>query len=309
MNDLVKDTSNSLADCVDGKYKYEEYIKIIHKAGNYCFLNQFENLIDGGENIISNLKANKLIEIKPLNKRYNYLYLTDTAIKYLELKNSKEGFSDINKNPSQKELFSSAYKFHLIVKNVDSVDDKSTINELKDRIENNINSSYEESKKIFKNIYEFFNILPRFEGETLELTILDTGIYEAYDYLKQINLVKALNLGIENINIIIYSYSDERGSNLFRQFERARNNKDEALSIMNSYEYSYNYRFKEDNIDIPKDKVQSYIPEFKVESKEDLYYIGEYISIVPDHDNEISSQDRKAIYNLINRLNVSKGKD
>lgn len=121
----VRDDIIKLETFVAIKFKYEEYIEMIHEAGGYCFLNQFTYHYDNNEGryIAKQLEDAGLIKTKAISN-YKYCYLTDVAVKYLKLKDSEKDYSEISKSqinvkrvnvtPSDKVLFASAIKFALI---------------------------------------------------------------------------------------------------------------------------------------------------------------------------------------------------
>lgn len=143
MKAIVRDDIISLNAFVSAEFKYKKYLEILRMAGNYCFLDQFKNLVDGYQAILKGLIENNLILTENVNRNYKYIYLTDTAMKYLYLRNSVEDFSDVkknkisvqkvNKHPTEKQLFVSAYKFHLLI-DKKSIDKESILNELENYI-------------------------------------------------------------------------------------------------------------------------------------------------------------------------------
>lgn len=122
----VRDDIISLDSFVQAKFKYEKYLLLIKNAGNYCFLEQFKRFFEKGETIAKNMEALSLIKTETLNNNYKYIYLTDTAMKYLVLKDDPKDYTGVGKNkisvlnvnkyPSEKVLMSSALKFELIAK-------------------------------------------------------------------------------------------------------------------------------------------------------------------------------------------------
>lgn len=124
MKAIVRDDIIALDSFVAAEFKYKPYLEMLMKAGNYCFLDQFKRLMPSGQSIISGMIEKNLVATENINKNYKYIYLTDTAMKYLYLRDSGEDYSEItknrisvkkvNKNPSEKQLLSSAYKFHFI---------------------------------------------------------------------------------------------------------------------------------------------------------------------------------------------------
>ena len=121
MKAIVRDDIISLDSFVAAEFKYKYYLELLMKAGNYCFLDQFKTLIKSGQTIIKGMEENNLIATENLNKNYKYVYLTDTAMKYLYLRDDEKiiqtlqnriSVKKVNKNPTEKQLLSSAYKFH-----------------------------------------------------------------------------------------------------------------------------------------------------------------------------------------------------
>ena len=144
MKAIVRDDIILLASFVEAEFKYKEYLEILKSCGNYCFLDQFKKLIPNGQSIVNGMLENNLIATENINKNYKYIYLTDTAMKYLYLKDSEEDFSNIQKNrisvkkvlknPTEKQLMSSSYKFHMIIKGHKLINKESIVNDLRDRI-------------------------------------------------------------------------------------------------------------------------------------------------------------------------------
>lgn len=124
MKGEVRDDIISLDNYVAAEFKYKEYLELLFNAGGYCFLDQFKTFIQSGATIIKNMQEHSLVGVENINNCYKYVYLTDTATKYLELRGCKEDYSNVKKNqisvkkfkknPSQKQLFISAFKFHLL---------------------------------------------------------------------------------------------------------------------------------------------------------------------------------------------------
>ncbi|MGK0469516.1 hypothetical protein, partial [Clostridium sp.] len=127
----VRDDIISLDSFVQAKFKYEKYLLLLKNAGNYCFLDQFKRLFEKGETIAKNMEELSLIKTGTLNNNYKYVYLTDTAMKYLILKDDPKDYTGIvknkisvlkvNKYPSEKVLMSAALKFEIIANGKNSL--------------------------------------------------------------------------------------------------------------------------------------------------------------------------------------------
>lgn len=182
----VRDDIIGLDSFVVAKFKLEKYIQMIKDSGNYCFLDQFKRLFKNGEYIATQLEESNLIKTATLNNNYKYIYITDTAMKYLTLKDDPRDFSKVkkssisvakvNKYPSEKVLISSALKFNFIsqAKNEIFIKDnllKSLENEYcrkyevndtkadKGHLQEQINSLKDkcnEEQKLKENIYDIF---------------------------------------------------------------------------------------------------------------------------------------------------------
>ncbi|MGL4874921.1 MAG: hypothetical protein ACRC30_09765 [Clostridium sp.] len=178
MKAVVRDDIITLSSFVDAEFKYKYYLELLQKAGNYCLLEQFKTLVVGGAHIIKSMQASNLVATEYLNTTYKYIYLTDAAMKYLELRDSEKDFSDmkknsisvtkIKKNPSQKQLFSSAFKFHLLM-NGDKVDKASTLSEFEDCL----------YKQVFTKDKEYVNRY--FENTNTQIETLIKNIDEETD--------------------------------------------------------------------------------------------------------------------------------
>lgn len=143
MKAIVRDDIISLSSFVEAEFKYKKYLEVLMYSGNYCFLDQFKRLVPNGQSIVKGMLENNLIATESVNKNYKYIYLTDTAMKYLYLKDSEDDFSDIKKNrisvkkvvknPTEKQLLSSAYKFHMLINDDELIKKDSIVNDLRDR--------------------------------------------------------------------------------------------------------------------------------------------------------------------------------
>ena len=465
MKAIVRDDIISLDSFVAAEFKYKSYLEILMKSGNYCFLDQFKKLIDGGQSIVNGMIENNLICMENINKNYKYIYLSDTAMKYLYLRDSEEDYSKVtknrisvkkvNKNPTEKQLLSSAYKFHLLVKGEDFIDKESIMKSLEDIIflkrhngnsesynnwykktqekiknlkfeietlknekiqfENNIvklnngvglfdsakeyneylnlDSKYnsyktdlneksqkflktgvkelnleieyleklrgatyknfliknkaignlneiikdfkegistkenefievekvfnkittavnevtlpkvKEVQKVFENLYNISKVIARIKGKTLEFIILDTGNFKtAYGYLKQINSIKELDLGFEEVKIIIYSYAEHRGFNLYNEFMDAKSKKEKALNTMKSFNLKTRNALKKSDFYIAAKKIYDNTPEFEVETRDDFFYMKKYTEFISSSTKSIKRKDKDAIDNLIKNL-------
>lgn len=142
MKAIVRDDIISLDSFVAAEFKYRKYLEILKISGNYCFLDQFKKLVPKGQSIVNGMIKNNLIATENINKNYKYIYLTDAAMKYLYLKDSDEDFSEvtknrisvkkISKNPTEKQLLASAYKFHLILEGDKLIDKESILKNIED---------------------------------------------------------------------------------------------------------------------------------------------------------------------------------
>lgn len=165
MKAVVRDDIIALDSFVAAEFKYKPYLEMLMKSGNYCFLDQFKRLIDGGQAIVNGMIENNLIGMENINKNYKYIYLSDTAMKYLYLRDSEEDYSKVtknrisvkkvNKNPTEKQLLSSAYKFHLLATGEDLIDKDSIIKSLEDIVFlKKYNINFEKYNNWYKNNQE-----------------------------------------------------------------------------------------------------------------------------------------------------------
>lgn len=211
MKAIVRDDIISLDSFVAAEFKYKSYLELLMKAGNYCFLDQFKTLIKSGQTIIKGMEESNLIATENLNKNYKYVYLTDTAMKYLYLRDDEKDYSDVtknrisvkkvNKNPTEKQLLSSAYKFHFLATGEELIDKESIMKSLENFIFKKLNNadreaydkwykinqekieeikneitSLKDEKENFKNIILKFN-----EEEEKELELLNASPeYDTY---------------------------------------------------------------------------------------------------------------------------------
>ena len=144
MKSIVRDDIIALESFVAAEFKYKYYLETLMKSGNYCFLDQFKRFIKNGQAIVNGMIEHNLLGLENINKNYKYIYLTDTAMKYLYLRDSEEDFSDVkknrisvkkvDKNPTEKQLLSSAYKFHLLIHGENLIDKESILKSIEDMI-------------------------------------------------------------------------------------------------------------------------------------------------------------------------------
>lgn len=465
MKAIVRDDIISLNSFVAAEFKYKTYLEMIMKSGNYCFLDQFKKFIPSGQAIVNGMMENNLIGMENINKNYKYIYLSDTAMKYLYLRDSDEDFSKVKKNrisvkkveknPTEKQLLSSAYKFHLLAEGEELIDKESIMKSLediiffkrhnvnsesynnwykktqekiknlkfeietlkneKDQFENNIvklnngvglfdsskeyneylnlDSKYnsfktelneksqkflktgvkelnleieyleklrstvyknfsiknkvignlneiikdfkekisvkenelievekvfnkiitsvdeitlpkiKEVQKVFENLYNISKVIARIKDKTLEFVILDTGNFKtAYGYLKQINSIKALDLGFEEVKIIIYSYAEHRAFNIYNEFMDAKSKKEKALKTMKSFNLKTDNAAKKSDFYIAAKKIYDNTPEFEVETRNDFFYMKKYMEFISSSTKSIKRKDKDAIDNLIKSL-------
>lgn len=154
----VRDDIISLDSFVAAKFKFEEYLEILKKVGNYCFLDQFKHHFKNGAYIASQMEEYNLIKTEALNNNYKYIYLTDTSMKYLILKDDQRDFSNISKNsisvikvnkyPSEKVLMSSALKFALLMERKVDISKESVVKQARRAFLHQYNiKTYDKEKK------------------------------------------------------------------------------------------------------------------------------------------------------------------
>lgn len=160
------------------------------------------------------------------------------------------------------------------------------------------------AQREFEKLYDISKIIARLNGKTLEFIILDTGNFKtAYGYLKKVNELNSLTLGYEKVNIIIYSYADHRAVNLYNEFIKVKKDKQKNLETMKTYNLKTKNHTKKPEFYLKSEKHYDNTPEFEVEVRDDFFYIGKYKSVVSSGDKSIKRKDKKAIDDLINKLN------
>lgn len=215
MKAIVRDDIIALNSFVAAEFKYKIYLEMIMKAGNYCFLDQFKRFIQNGQAIVNGMIENNLIGMENINKNYKYIYLSDTAMKYLYLRDSEEDFSKVkknrisvkkvDKNPTEKQLLSSAYKFHLLVQGEEMIDKESIMKSLEDIIfikihKGNVekyNYWHKKSQEKIENlkfeIESLKNEKNKFENNIVKLNN-DVGLFDSKkEYNEYINLDSKYN--------------------------------------------------------------------------------------------------------------------
>lgn len=125
MKMIIRDDIISTKTYLAAESKYKEYLEALYGCGGYCFLEQFERLLDGGNYLAKNMEDDNLIKTDYFS-RYKFVRLTSTALKYLYYRDDERDFSGISKNkisvqnlkakPSEKVLFNSAMNFELYYK-------------------------------------------------------------------------------------------------------------------------------------------------------------------------------------------------
>jgi len=178
---MVRDDIISLESFVQAKFKYERYLLLLKNAGNYCFLDQFKRLFEKGEAIAKSMEDMSLIKTETLNNNYKYIYLTDTAMKYILLKNDPKDYTGVvknkisvlkvNKYPSEKVLMSSALKFELIANGKGQMILKENlINNLREAFYNQSNIiKIDEIKKEMEDIRVEYNKIIIVQNKSIQL--------------------------------------------------------------------------------------------------------------------------------------------
>jgi len=125
MKRMVRDdiiSRDTFAQCA---FEHHSWLKMIHNAGGYVLMKQFEKHFENGRYILDKMIKDGLLKAVTINN-HKFVVLTTTATKYLRFWDSPEDFSDKAKNtipaqvftdkPTQKQLFTSVLKFELILK-------------------------------------------------------------------------------------------------------------------------------------------------------------------------------------------------
>lgn len=191
----VRDDIIGLDSFVAAKFKFEKYIQLIRDAGNYCFLDQFKRHFEKGAYIASQLEDSNLIKTATLNNNYKYIYLTDTAMKYLVLKDDPRDFSDVkkssisvakvNKYPSEKVLMSSALKFAIIAEGFDCIIKEKLINSL----ENKFYKQHDMKRNYEYNTYDLNSELSKLK----DIIVNQKRIKSVIDETEQLDMLKYSN--------------------------------------------------------------------------------------------------------------------
>ncbi|MGL5567790.1 MAG: hypothetical protein ACRDB9_00965 [Cetobacterium sp.] len=238
MKGIVRDDIISLDSFVAAEFKYKKYLEILKDSGCYCFLDEFKKLVPKGQSIVNGMIENNLIATENINKNYKYIYLTDTAMKYVYLRDSDEDFSTVtknrisvrkvNKNPSEKQLFSSSYKFHLLINGEENLNKASILNDLEDYIfiknhkgkkddyfkfiddqeqkEKVIDEEIQKSKNEKKLLLNVINLINRdsklFDtvNESNEIKVLKKELKDIVDKINEIN-TKIIKTGLEPLKV------------------------------------------------------------------------------------------------------------
>lgn len=285
MKSIVRDDIISLNSFVAAEFKYKNYLELLLKAGNYCFLDQFKKIIPSGQSIIKGMIEHRLVSTENINKNYKYLYLTDTAMKYLYLRYSEIDYTDVEKNkisvmkvnkfPSEKQLFSSAYKFHLLVNGEKLIDKESILNELEDLILlNKLNMTYKTYNEWFKNNSE---IITKKLNEAKES-------YDKIDHFKKI---------ICSINKNVFDTDDE-----IIELKKLNNLKNEIEQEINEINQKKGFKFRSgtpelnnklNNINLCIDEVNKRLALKNNTIKNYKNYFLKQESLTKDFENKVKS--------------------
>jgi len=200
---------------------YKKYLQQIFDAGGYCFLNQFKNNSKNSVEIIEKMEQFHLIRKENYTNSYKYIYLTNTALRYFHLKDDPKDYSStpkhlisvkqLEKKPSEKKLFSSSIKYHLLFNEKNSYMIKENLlKELKEEFMNQnglfdletrieiltnkkvkIKEDFNKSKQSFDIIMDSFKAIQDNGSEITETTLKE----------KQTNLID-LNEKLEGLRLI-----------------------------------------------------------------------------------------------------------
>lgn len=153
--------------------KFKDILFKIYNSGNYCLLEQFNKNIKNARRIIEQLEELNLVSIKIFNGKSKVIMLTQTAMKYLLLRNSDTEFDNLSKNqinvtrvsnePSDKMLFSSALKFEMICSELFE-----SKNQLINDFSENMLLSFSLSSNAITNLRTHLNKLKENESELLD---------------------------------------------------------------------------------------------------------------------------------------------
>lgn len=235
MKAVVRDDIIELHSFVAAKFKYEKYLFEIYDAGNYCFMDQFCRFYKNGPYLIKCMQEYNLVEVKTLNTKYNYILLTQTAMKYLKLKDDPKDFSDLSKNqinvtrvninPSTKVLITSALKYDLILNSYNfAISNKMIYNLIENYLKTfnfiddseGCNSSLQELKELYNSKFKEYQILKSLfsnsEFDFLKMSVEDIiELYNSdklrYSYLEMmISKIKDFNIQFSDIKKQVDEY-------------------------------------------------------------------------------------------------------
>lgn len=295
MKAVIRDDIIALESYVAAEFKYKVYLEMLNEAGNYCYLNQFKKLIQSGQAIINGMIKNNLIATANINKNYKFIYLTDTAMKYLYLRDSEIDFSGVEKNkisvkkvtkyPSEKQLLSSAYKFHLIASGESKVDKASVLNGIEEFIfMKNLKVSYFQYK-------EYINRCEKVIAEgNKEIERLNGRINEIRNIIEEItNGTDIFNNEPEKIEI---QNLDEK-YNEINEMIKVKENSVFKGGVKELYE-------KADSINLRKGEIEKYLKM----KREAINNYNNYISMIEKSRTGI--EDKIKVYKeKVNKVNKS----
>lgn len=202
MRALVRDDIISLDSFVQAKFKFEKYLILLKDAGNYCFLDQFKRLFQKGDSIAKNMEEYNLIKTETLNNNYKYIYLTDTAMKYIILKDDAKNYDEVvknkisvmkvNKYPTEKVLMSSALKFQLLANDIS--ENRMFI---KVNLINNVRESFYKQNLFVNNKIKIFEVEKEIEAINLgkgKACITQTNTIQLLQDILSISFMQQENL-------------------------------------------------------------------------------------------------------------------
>lgn len=162
--------------------KNRQILENIYNAGYYVFLGQFKEHYSTKKYNI--LLENKLLDSKVIDGHNKMLFLTTTSMKYLLLRDSEINYSEknkinvtrVNRNPSEKQLFSSAYKFELLMQGIE-------IN--KSKISNDFFNGYLESNGVDQKLLK--DMISDIDNKRKKLDEFNKFSFELSLFLEKIN--------------------------------------------------------------------------------------------------------------------------
>lgn len=163
----------------------------------------------------------------------------------------------------------------------------------------------------FTNLYKQSKIIPYFDGEMINLYILDTGSgHTAYSYMNYVHNIWDCGLRFKGVNFFIVSYDKGRADSLKKRFDEAivlREKADEDMLIYekksfkepNARRYRSQWKYTPSDLYLRKEKIYNqFKPLNNVQVIDCSFYLENTKSLAVYDDDYIKKKDVESIEEL-----------